>query len=75
VVCARLLKSFRGFVRRESLYHEVVSAKYTEADWPSEKVIDVYIHHLRRKLRKVGLMIETRFGYGYRLVEDAGAAQ
>jgi DNA-binding response OmpR family regulator len=72
-VFGRLLKSFRGFVRKESLYHEVVSAKYAEADWPSEKVIDVYICHLRRKLCEVGLKIETRVGYGWRLVEAAEA--
>jgi DNA-binding response OmpR family regulator len=73
VVFGRLLKSFRGFVRKESLYHEVVSVKYTEADWPSDKVIDVYICHLRRKLCEVGLKIETRVGYGWRLVEAAEA--
>jgi hypothetical protein len=64
----RLLKAFPGLVRKDRLYHEIISAKFTAADWPDEKIVSVYIHHLRRKLQKVGLKIETSHLYGYRLV-------
>ena len=44
-------------------------------NWPDKKIIDAYIHVLRRKLPKVGLKIETRYGFGYRLIEEACAVE
>ncbi len=32
---------------------------------PDDKVIDVYLHHLRKKLALVGMVIEKRSGHGW----------
>jgi len=69
VIFARLLKGYPGVVARESVYHALVSLRFTEADWPNEKTIDAHICHIRRKLGKVGLKIETDYGFGFRLIE------
>lgn len=40
-------------------------------DQPLEKIIDVFVCKLRRKLKQAGLEIETVWGQGYRLPEDS----
>src|SRR3954447_23452497 len=54
----------RTFVSHSSLY-TVLYAGRPECDWPSAKVMDVQICKLRRKLRKHGVSIETRWGEGW----------
>jgi len=34
---------------------------------PNEKILDVLVCHLRKRLQPLGLMIETIWGFGYRL--------
>jgi DNA-binding response OmpR family regulator len=56
----------RAFVSHSSLY-TVLYAGRPECDWPEAKVMDVQICKLRRKLRKHGVTIETRWGEGWRM--------
>jgi DNA-binding winged helix-turn-helix (wHTH) protein len=69
-IFARLLKGYPGAVPRELIYQALVSGRSCEADWPQEKIIDVHISHIRGKLVRIGLKIETSYGFGFRLVED-----
>jgi len=69
-IFARLLKGYPGAVRREFVFQAHVSGRLCEADWPNEKIIDVHISHIRRKLVRIGFKIETSYGFGFRLVED-----
>ena len=54
----------RAFVSHSSLY-TVLYAGRPECDWPNEKVMDVQICKLRRKLRKHGVTVQTRWGEGW----------
>ena len=54
----------RAFVSHASLY-TVLYAGRPECDWPDAKVMDVQICKLRRKLRKHGVGIQTRWGEGW----------
>jgi len=70
-----LLKRSPSRVARENVYQAVVSLHLTEADWPGEKILDTHIHHMRRKLGKVGLTIETIHSFGYRLPHGVQAME
>lgn len=39
-----------------------------EADMAEIKIIDVFVHKLRKKLKPTGVVIETLWGRGYRFV-------
>jgi DNA-binding response OmpR family regulator len=54
----------RSFVSHSSLY-TVLYAGRPECDWPEPKVMDVQICKLRRKLKKHGVTILTRWGEGW----------
>lgn len=54
----------RAFVSHSSLY-TVLYAGRPDCDWPDEKVMDVQICKLRRKLKKIGAVIETKWGEGW----------
>lgn len=54
----------RAFVSHASMYTVLYSGR-PECDWPDAKVMDVQICKLRRKLRKHGVSIETRWGEGW----------
>lgn len=54
----------RAFVSHASLY-TVLYAGRPECDWPKPKIMDVQVCKLRRKLRKHGVSIETRWGEGW----------
>lgn len=41
---------------------------------PAPKIIDVFICHIRKKLKPFGLSVETRWGQGYFLTQDTKAA-
>lgn len=62
-----LLEATPAFVRRERLYMRVW-ADQTE----SSRVLDVYIHKLRKKIQPLGLVIGTARGIGYKLVLPVG---
>lgn len=68
-----LLHAKRGkFVTREAL---LCAMSYDKHDAPEEKVVDVYIFKLRKKLDGTRFSIENQHGFGYRLLvqEDVAA--
>lgn len=72
-LAAFLIRKFPAMASKESIYDEVFM--YSNGDGPSMKIIDVQICHIRPLLAEIGLVIETVWGKGYRLVEaDADMA-
>jgi two-component system cell cycle response regulator CtrA len=65
---ARLLAS-REFVTKSAVYNELYAHRIDDA--PMDKIIDVFIYKLRRKLEPFGVTIITRWGYGW-YVEGGG---
>lgn len=63
----------RAFVSHSSLYTVLYSGR-PECDWPDAKVMDVQICKLRRKLKKIGVTIETRWGDGW-MMSNANKAK
>ena len=59
-----------GVATREMFYASLYQQR---DDTPDPKIIDVLIHYLRRKLAPFGLEIETVWGRGYRIVDQAAA--
>lgn len=49
--------------------HHLLYAGRSEEDRPSLETIKVWINRLRGKLQSAGVVIETRYGKGYRLVK------
>ncbi len=41
-----------------------------DQDWPSPKILNVYVCNLRRKIKNTPLKIETEWGRGYRLIVE-----
>lgn len=60
----RVLLRRRGLVTKEAIYN----ALYGHRDGPDEKLVDVWVHKLRRKLEGTGYEIITSWGRGYELV-------
>lgn len=54
----------RNFVTHDSLYTVLYGGR-PECDWPEEKIMDVQICKLRRKLKKHGVEVKTRWGEGW----------
>lgn len=54
----------------------VMAALYRDLgrDEPEPKIVDVFVCHLRKKLGRVGLKIETVWGQGYALTAATKAA-
>lgn len=44
------------------------------AEPAGEKIMDVFIHRMRKKLKPYGIEIETVWGHGYRLPPESKAA-
>jgi DNA-binding response OmpR family regulator len=44
------------------------------ADEPDIKIVDVFVHKLRKKLGPHGIAILTRFGHGYSMPPESKAA-
>tara|TARA_R110002167_G_scaffold42512_9_gene129140 strand:+ start:3469 stop:3822 length:354 start_codon:yes stop_codon:yes gene_type:complete len=55
---------FPGAISRERLLTRLYSLQHTEAEI---KIIDVYICKIRKKLKSLGINIETHWGQGYSL--------
>lgn len=49
----------------------ILSAVYGGVDEPMEKIIDVFVCRLRRKLADTPILIETIWGHGYRLTPES----
>lgn len=64
---AMMLKHSPEWVNRERLMNAMFFDRVID-DWPSDKVLDVQICHLRGGLRKTGWRIENSHGVGYRLI-------
>ena len=52
-------------VSRESLMWHLYQFRDTE---PGSKILDVLVCHMRKRLRPIGVEIETIWGFGYRLL-------
>ncbi len=52
-------------VTKEQLFYDVYSDVVGTDDEPDIKIIDVYVHKLRKKLDPHGVKIETMWGSGY----------
>lgn len=61
-VIARLLAS-RDFVTKSAVYNELYAHRIDNA--PMDKILDVFVCRLRRKLEPFGVTIITRWGYGW----------
>lgn len=64
-VFARLLKSAPLVVAAESIFAAIYAGRVDGG--PEYKNIDIFVCRLRRKLKPLGLVIETIWGTGYRL--------
>ena len=62
-----LIRKFPGVATKDSIYDEVFMQ--SNGQGPDMKIIDVQICKTRPLLAEVGLVIETVWGKGYRLVE------
>jgi two-component system, cell cycle response regulator CtrA len=47
--------------------HAALYSLRPDGDDPELKIVDVFVCKLRRKLKPFGVVIETRWGYGYAL--------
>lgn len=54
----------RQFGPREALYAAIWNAR-PECEQPELKMVDIYIHRLRKQLRPHGITIETNKCFGY----------
>lgn len=50
--------------------HSVLYALRPDGDGAEMKIVDVFIHKLRRKLKPMDVTIETIWGQGYRILPD-----
>lgn len=58
----------------KQLAMEVLYGGKPDADVAMEKIVDVFVCKLRRKLKPFGLRIETNWGQGYFMAPDVKAA-
>jgi len=68
-----LFRRSGAVVNRYALYDHLYSLK-PECDWPDVKVVDVYVHKIRRKLRALGIEIRTHWGVGYAVMPPQATA-
>lgn len=66
-VAQLLIRRFPAMVTKEGIYDNVFLAD--NGDGPEIKIVDVYICKIRPLLAELGLVIETIWGKGYKLVE------
>lgn len=63
-----------ALLRRPACSKEaIMAALYDGRDQPEIKIVDVFVCKMRRKLTPFGITIETRWGQGYALTDDARA--
>lgn len=71
----RLLSNFMRHPQRTFKRSELIDKLWSSHDAPSEDVIKAHMKGLRQKLRQAGApedIIETVYGFGYRLKKNAG---
>jgi DNA-binding response OmpR family regulator len=69
---ASLLTSLHSHLAKVHSKDQLLSDLYwRETDEPDIKIIDIYVHHIRRKLAPLGVTIQTVWGRGYRLLPPA----
>lgn len=71
-VFAAIWDAFPRMLTREALFN--ATAPVIGWDDRELKIVDVFICHVRRKLRPLGIEIETMWGKGYRAVRPREAA-
>lgn len=73
----RQTRLFGALMAREILTKQAaMTALYTDVcddDEPQIKIIDVFICHIRRKVKPFGIEIHTVWGTGYRLTPESKA--
>lgn len=63
-----LIRKFPAMASKDAIYDEVFME--ANGDGPDMKIVDVIICKIRPLLADVGLVIETMWGKGYRLLEE-----
>lgn len=71
IVLNTLLRSKGDVCPREHLMGAICRGR-SEHNWPTEKILDVRIYHIRKKL-PMGFSIQNIRGIGYRLIRQPGA--
>lgn len=62
----------REFVTRDGCYTVMYEGR-PECDWPEEKVLDVHLCMVRKRLKPYGIKIVTRFGAGWFMPAESKA--
>lgn len=69
-----LHRSFSNTVTKEQIYDRAFADAHGEG--PDMKIVDVVVCRVRKGLSAIGLIIETKWGVGYRLIaEDPAIAE
>lgn len=74
VIQSRLLAfiASRGMVTRDAIMTALYGCDAN--DPPDIKIIDTYVHHVRKKVAKASIVIETVWGQGFRMSSEHRAA-
>ena len=67
VLLSALVVAYPRFLTTFFLMEQVYGL---QVDWPDYKIISVYIHHLRKRIKGTGYIIENRHNVGYRLCKE-----
>lgn len=71
---AKMLYDRKGqVVRKDRIMTALYAARVTDDEIPEEKIIDVFVCKLRKKLKGTGWQIKTAWGVGYSLHDERTA--
>jgi DNA-binding winged helix-turn-helix (wHTH) protein len=62
-----LVKKFPATATKEAIYDKVFM--HANGDGPDMKIVDVILCHIRPRMAELGMLVETVWGKGYRLIE------
>lgn len=66
----RLFKALLDRFPRPMMRYDLLDAMYTtEADWPSDKIIDVFVLKINRKLKDCGWHVGSLYQRGFCLAQ------
>ncbi len=69
-VLEALVEAYPRVARRESIHSRLYEMR-ADGEEPDVRIVNVYVCHLRRDLKPLGLTVLSVWGQGYRLVETA----
>lgn len=73
IVAEMLFRAKERPVTRAALYDALYAVRRSEAEQPLEKIVDVFVCKLRKKLKDSHYSIHNVYGLGYRmLINDGG---